>query len=128
MDQPRQTRSPTRVLAPGDVRARDRALNEALRRGRLLQAYSAFYRDSAGPHWHRDRSGALTRTLRFFQWADAFRDAVPVRTVAADDLSYSEWRGPSRGAGADASTARRVVARRWGHDGKVIREWLIASC
>lgn len=105
-----------------DLLRREAALNETLRQGRLLEAYTTFYHDGARYAPARVRPGeASAVALRFFEWADTFVGAVPVRTLAGGQVSCSEWRGAwcaYREATGDGS---RIVARRW-RDGKVVRE------
>jgi hypothetical protein len=103
-----------------DLISRETALNEALRQGRLLEAYSTFYHDDARHCPTRaaadDESSAA---LRFFEWADTFVGAVPVRTMAGESTSCSEWKGAWNTS--REGTGSRVVSRQW-RDGKVIRE------
>jgi hypothetical protein len=63
--------------------------------------------------------------MRFFEWADTFVGAVPVRTLAGHDVSCSEWRGTWCTIRDGLRRATRVVARRW-RDGKVVRERVTA--
>jgi hypothetical protein len=105
-----------------DLLANETALNDALRQGRLLEAYTTFYhegaRHQAAPAGAGDDSAV---TLRFFEWADIFVGAVPVRTLAGHDISCSEWRGPGRALTDGVTHGTRVVAR-WWRDGKVVCE------
>ena len=105
-----------------DLLSRETALNEALRQGRLLEAYTTYYHEGARHHsaWMAtgDDSSAA---LRFFEWADTFVGAVPVRTMAGDYTSCSEWRGAWSTSRHGAGAGSRMVARRW-RDGKVVRE------
>jgi hypothetical protein len=72
--------------------------------------------DPAGPD-----TDASAVALRFFEWADTFVGAVPVRTMAGTDVSCAEWRGAWSAHRDSAGGGRRLVARRW-QDGKVVRE------
>jgi hypothetical protein len=110
-----------------DLLAKETALNEALRQGRLLEAYTTFYHEGAHPLPSTpDPRDASAVALRFFEWADTFVGALPVRTMAGENVSCSEWRGvwcPPRDAVRGHGT--RVVARHW-RDGKVVRERVTA--
>jgi hypothetical protein len=101
-----------------DVLAQETALNETLRQGRLLEAYTTFYRDGAPAEPETDASAVA---LQFFEWADTFVGAVPVRTMAGTHVSCSEWRGAWSAHRDSARDGSRIVARHW-QDGKVIRE------
>jgi hypothetical protein len=104
-----------------DLLANETALNDALRQGRLLEAYTTFYHEGARHQAAPAVAGdASIVTLRFFEWADLFVGAVTVRTLAGHDTSCSEWRGPGRTL-TDGVTGTRVVAR-WWRDGKVVCE------
>jgi hypothetical protein len=104
-----------------DVLAREKALNETLRQGRLLEAYTTFYRDGDRADPAQPDADASAVALRFFEWADTFVGAVPVRTMAGNDVSCSEWRGAWSAHRDAAGDGCRIVARHW-QDGKVIRE------
>jgi hypothetical protein len=110
------------MKAMDDLMTRETALNEALRQGRLLEAYSTFYHEGARHHPVGIHDGdASSAALRFFEWADTFVGAVPVRTMAGDQVSCSEWRGAWSSGREAGFPGSRVVARLW-RDGKVVRE------
>jgi hypothetical protein len=101
-----------------DLQRREEALNETLRRGRLLTAYTTFYLATSQGGAADDR----TRVLHFLQWADTFVGRVPVRNAVSDDRSYSQWEIPVSGGPPGSGT--QLVTRRW-RDGKVVQEWAI---
>jgi hypothetical protein len=105
-----------------DLLSKETALNDALRQGRLLEAYTTFYHEGARHLTAPAGAGdASVVTLRFFEWADLFVGAVPVRTLAGQEVSCSEWRGPGRTLTDGVRHGTRVVARQW-RDGKVVHE------
>jgi hypothetical protein len=104
-----------------DLISRENALNEVLRQGRLLEAYTSFYHENARHPARLTGEDPSAVALRFFEWADTFVGAVPVRTMAGDSVSCSEWRGAWTAAAGGLRGGSRVVARQW-RDGKVVRE------
>lgn len=111
--------------APGarnahDVRRLEDTLNATLARGDFLEAYEGFCDEKALCSSPLDEP---SRVLGFLEWAEAFVDAVPVRSVVANDLAYSEWRIVGHSWRARGTPRTCVVGRRW-RDGKVIQQWV----
>lgn len=109
-----------------DVAASDRALNQAILSGDLLNAFEKYYandvsmqENDAAPFVGKDVN--RKREQEFINSVQQFHGAKLLAQAVNDDVSFSEWEYDVTFKGGARTKLQQVAVRHW-KDGHVIRE------
>ena len=108
------------------VAAQDRALNQLVLDGRILEGFDQFYADdvvmqenAAAPTVGKAANRA--REVQFLDSIERFHGATLVGSAVAGDRSYSEWVLDLTFKGGVRVQLEQVAVRRW-RDGQIAEE------
>lgn len=104
----------------------DRQLNEQVIQGDILGAFDRFYHDDVAMQENSaeptlGKAANRKREEAFVASVEQFHGARVLSSVAAGDVSFSEWELDATYKGAGRHVLAQVAVRRW-KDGKVIHE------
>lgn len=101
-----------------EVLALDEELNRSITRGRFLDAFLEFYHPEAlvppavAPTTDDARDMAA-RAVAFFDWVETFIGTLPLRSVACDDATCSQWVRDAKDRDGRRRVREQWIARRW---------------